>query len=200
MSRNNSREGETTGFRHGNLRFKLRPVTGINFDSGNPDNAEGIVSLKWWLRGLSSLLNVFITGAIAPAEGTIRPNYPALPGVMQVTPYSKTAGGTVLFGKPLGLVPQSIPHTFVLGAGFRQGGAGTVPVGGDYGASLGDGALIEVFLTPTEYEAVDLAGNFVLDVTADYNGAWWDVDAIQKLFGELTIDSTNILKVQTAGS
>jgi hypothetical protein len=197
MSRPANREGGTKGYQTGNLRFKLDAVIPFLFSADYPVTT-GIKTERLLLRGLSSLLNVQIHVAIRPADGMDIPAYSALPGTVQVTPFAKTKDGGMLFLKPLELVPQTIPHQFNLGGPSRQGGSGALSVGGDFGTSGGDGALIEVVIDPADYAAGSLEGALNVFVEADYNGQWWDIDAIQTLFGQLALSGNDPTRIHTA--
>ncbi len=197
MGRPANREGGASGYQTGNLRFKLDAIIPFLLSSAYPATT-GIKTQRLILNGLSSLLNVQIHVAIRPAEGIDRPDYPALPGTVQVTPFAKTKDGGIMYLKPLGLVPQTIPHQFDLGGPNRQGGSGALPVGGNFGTSGGDGALIEVVIDPAEYAGGPLEGALNVFVEADYNGQWWDIDAIQTLFGQLRISGNDPIRIHTA--
>ncbi len=197
MGRPANREGGATGYQTGNLRFKLDAIIPFLFSSAYPAST-GIKTQRLILKGLNSNLNVQIHVAIRPPQGMDRPNYPGLPGTVQVTPFAKTKDGGVMFLKPLGLVPQTIPHQFDLGGPSRQGGSGPLPVGGNFGTSGGDGALIEVVIDPAEWTGTVNEGALNVFVEADYNGHWWDIDAIQTLFGMLSISGDDPVRIQTA--
>jgi hypothetical protein len=70
-------------------------------------------------------------------------------------------------------------------------------VGGDFGTSGGDGALIEVVIDPADYAGVIMEGALNVFVEADYNGQWWDIDAIQTLFGQLVLTGNDPTRIHT---
>lgn len=195
MAENNSRQGGSSSWKQGILK---RPLPEICVFAMMPSNllAPPAPTAGLWLRGLNPNLTVRIAVALSGTGQRDRPVYPALPGTANITPYTMTTSGQVLFQRPLTLAPQTLPATAVLGPGYRQGDDAANP---DYGASGADGALIEVSIDPTQYATLGTTANLLVTVTGDYTGHWWDVEAIVKLLGALEISSADPIVISTGG-
>ncbi len=189
MSRTSSSQGEASSYRYGRLKRRLPGAVLFRFAASELPNT-GVFTKKVRLEGLSSLLNVSIACGLQQGEGGTPVVYPAAPGTIQVTPFVNPPDiRAPLPIKPLTLVPQTLPHGFAIAGGFAVNG-GTFPLMGQFGMCLADGADIEVTVDAAEYQGTGLAASMILVCAAEYNGSWWDVDAIENLLGDFRVSGT----------
>ncbi len=196
MSLTSSRQGETTSWVYGGLRRRLPAGTAFTFVNGGEGGASGVITKRCRLLGVNTLLNIGIAAAIVADEGRAKVIYPALPGTINVIPFVKPPDTGFLFMQPLSFVPQNIPRMFVLAAGFDPNG-GPFPLEGVNGLGFCDGADIEITVDAAQYVGAKLDGDLVLQVTADYNGHWWDTATISNLLGGLSVTELKPDKINT---
>jgi len=198
MSANANRQGGTNSYKQGVLKRPLPPVTVFSFQpAGTGVAVETTAKLR--LRGLSPNFNVIVSAGIVQAGGSVNvePQYPPLPGSLKVTPYQQTADGTILYLKDLTLAPQILPASYTLGPGLNIGATADNP---DYGVNIADGAIIRVTVDPAPYLPLTLSGTIIVAVTATYNGDWFDIQTIEQMISQLTIDSGTPIPIATAGA
>jgi hypothetical protein len=195
MSRT-SNQGETTSYRYGGLKRKLDASTCFRFVT-EESPASGVITKRLRLRGVSSLLNISIAAALMGSEGSPEPTYPANPGTINLIPWVNPPDiKQPMYLKPATLIPQSIPHAFAIAGGFVVNG-GPFPLMGQYGTCVCDGADIEIQVDAAEYVGSGLTAQLVVVCAAEYNGSWWDVEAIERLLGEFNVNDIKAALVST---
>jgi hypothetical protein len=159
---------------------------------------QAITTSRLKLNGLSPNLNISIAAGVVYTDGGFVRYYPANPGTLNIIPFQETSDRFKILLKPLTLTPPVLPCAFGLGAGWRIGGN---LVNTELGINQADGCLVEITIDPAGYVGEPIAGNLIVSVNAEYNGSWWDVEAISRLIGAVNISGTDkILRVQSAGS
>lgn len=158
----------------GNLQRNFKRVILGVMDNGSSDSSS--VTQRVWLRNLSKNVSLLVqTGFVNTASTqNLVPTYPALPGTLQITPVTQGDGSDqYLYGNPVFSTPAFT-------------GALTIPNGWEW-QSVSPLAAIDVTVNPTPWPTAT-AGMFVLDVIAEFTGAWWDAQAVAQLLNKITVE------------
>ncbi len=182
-------QGNTTGYTKGDLIRRLPQITIATFAPSSGD-AEGIVTFRVKVQGLSRLLAIDIGIGIAPEEGQDQVLYPVNPGTVQITPVMRREGNPALALKPALLVPALVPVLFTISEGYLAGGDQGVPL-------TGDEAWLDIVLDPLEYVDSGIIGRMLVEVTGTYVGGIMDPKIIEHVLGQLRVNDSTSLRFQT---
>ena len=176
----------TAGWKEGNLRRYLQSVAIFQLDPTT--GPEGGNTQRLWLTGLSAVLKVQIACGMIPAGdgGNNTPfAWPAGGGTLQLYPCTKfpDVGQRHVFLRPVFQDPTNVTNT---NAPLAQ----ELPFGWEGAFTLADDVLIEVILNQGNWSGSALAGSIVVQVVVEYNGAWWDIAAIEKAMGKVNLMGT----------
>lgn len=184
----NTQEGGTQAFRVGSLKRRLKTIPLLNF---NPVGATTINSgqvYRLLLTGLNGTLNIAIMVGIEGTNGSvIRPaSVPAGGGTVQLTPINlfPDAAGKV-YGREIFQDPTATDNQ-------DHALAQDIPFGWE-GSTEAD--QVEIAVTVNTIDAVEhliwgsssITGRLVCQVTVEYNGQWWDEQAIQYAISQVTL-------------
>ena len=199
MARNSDRQGGADSWKYGVLKRPLPPITLIQFGNFTFDEpqllgSEAVLTVR--LHGVNANLALSIAAAIVLEGSNQKPDYIPLPGTLSVIPWTHTANGDYLYMDPLTISPKPLPAWFAMGVGTSVGGTAGNP---DFGSPLADGCDINLTIDGAEYDGTEIQGQVMLQVTATYNGNWWDIDTIMKLFGDLRMDQPTKYRIRTSG-
>jgi len=191
MGKDFSREGGTTGPGTGNISRWLDPVTAFSLTSnGSGETGELTAIIK--LKGMNPNLIAEVGTSIIPPDGGNQVLYPASPGTIACYPIYKHTRTAQSYMRPLRLTPPSIPWQYVLGAGHVSGGDDLI-------ASGGSEYEFRIVVDTTQYSNTNIDGGLVVLAKVTYNGHWWDVEAIQRLIGAVTLEGANPVAIETGG-
>jgi hypothetical protein len=189
MNRPNTQEGGTTAIFAGSLKRRLKAVPLAIFnnapESGNIDNGT---TFRLLLKGLNGILNVHIAVGIEGATGVVRPSQvPAGGATMQLTPINnfpdvaKKVYLREVFQDPTATDNEDHPL------------AVDIPFGWE-GSTEADQIEIEVIVNTigvdegTVWENSNINGRLICEVAIEYNGSWWDVEAVQYALSQVTLE------------
>lgn len=202
MNRPNTQEGGTTAIFQGSLKRRLKGIPLVRFSS----SAEGTSlaatqNFRLLLKNLSGDLNVQIAAGInaTGSGGPIRPNqYPA-PGTafatLQLTPINNFPDANQkvylrpVFQDPALPQQQNNP--------LPQ----DIPFGWEFDSRC-DEVEIDVFVTAAGWLNTNVNGLLTVEITIEYNGEWWDAQAISYALSQVTLlgGPTEIAVVNTGGA
>lgn len=187
------------GFKQGNLKRQLEtiPLFPLNAAFASP-SGEGtnFITKRIWLRGLQGNLKLLIAcGVSDPDNHSSTPYpYPATPGTMQLYPTTKFGDASKILLRPVFQDPTNVLN---VNAPLPQ----QIPFGWEGSFTETDEVMIEVIVNTFAWLGTNLTGTICVQVTVEYNGAWWDVDAFQYALGnvQLTGDEATIIGTLSGG-
>lgn len=187
-----SREGGTTGPGTGNISRWLDPVTVFTLSTTASGGQTGELIAKIKLKGLSPNLIAEVGTSIIPPDGGDQPIYPVNPGTVAAYPIYKHTRTSDSFMRPLRLTPPPIPWQYIIGGGYTSGADDLIAAGGNE-------YELRVSLDSADYQASGIDGGLTVLVRVTYNGNWWDVEAIQRLLGAVTLEGVDPITIETGG-
>ncbi len=179
----------TEGWKNGNLRRYLPSVAVFTLDSTTAQSAD-VQTRRLWLTGLSANLRVQVScGAIRNDDGGNNDPFvwPAGGGSMQIYPVTKfpDIGQRRIFLRPVFQDPTNTTNT---NAPLAQ----ELPFGWEGEFTLGDDLMIEVSLDGAIFFNTQIDGQVIVQVAVEYNGAWWDIEAISKAMGKVNLQGVSM--------
>jgi hypothetical protein len=200
----NAQSGGTQGFRFGDLKRRLPAIPLFNLASAPGETVpllETTETQRLILKGLSGVLNVHIGVGVEGADGVVRPtDIPAGASTMQLRPIllfpdvAKKVYMREVFQDPTLVGTDNANHPLPV----------DIPFGWE-GSTEADQIEIEVITDPALWIAGEgftpLNGRIVCEVTIEYNGQWWDQQAIQQGISQVTLEgpSNTSLTILTEG-
>lgn len=196
----NTQEGGTTGVFAGSLKRRLKAIPLVRMDaSGAASTIPDGTTFRLLLTGLNGTLNIHIAVGIEGTTGVVRPSdVPAGGATMQLTPINlfpdvaKKVYLREVFQDPTATDNQNHPLAMDIPFGWE-------------GATEADQVEIEVTVNLTDDEegsiwgASLISGRMIAEVTVEYNGNWWDVEAIQFALSQVQLQGEPQL-LQTIGT
>jgi hypothetical protein len=178
------------GFRRGSLRRHMSPIKVADMTTGLADTGINVTLL---LKNLSSDLNILIAlGAVGTDQKPVRPNqYPANPGNLQLTPKLRLEEMPPLWMRPVFQDPT-------LASNQNHPLPQDIPFGWE-GSTNSDEVEIGIVVPQGVWAAIAVTGSLILGVTLDYNGQWWDTQAVQYALSIPTLTTIAPGYIQTGG-
>lgn len=188
-NRPNTQEGGTTGVFAGSLKRRLKAIPLAIFNSAaETGNIVNGTVFRLLLKGLNGILNVHVAVGIEGATGVVRPSQvPAGGATMQLTPINnfpdvaKKVYLREVFQDPTATDNQDHPL------------AVDIPFGWE-GSTEADQIEIEVTVNTLGGDETDvwadslINGRLICEVAVEYNGSWWDVEAVQYALSQVTLE------------
>ena len=176
----NTQEGGETGVFVGSLKRRLKAIPLARFiNTGESGTITSETMFRLLLTGLNGTLNVHIAVGIEGDTGFVRPSdVPAGGATMQLTPinlFPEVAKKVYLrevFQDPTATDNQNHPLAVDIPFGW-EGSTEADQVEIEVTVNIVDDAEAEIWTDS------NIAGRLVCEVTVEYNGNWWDVQAAQ---------------------
>jgi hypothetical protein len=195
-------DGGTSSVKLGSLKRRLKPVLIIGLSSAGGRGDISATS-RLLLKGLSGNLNVQIACGVVGLDGKpIRPDqYPAADmGTIQVTPVNNFPENQ---GK-LYLRPAFQDPTSTDGANHPL--PQNLPYGYEF-STRADEVEIDIVIpesgeAASAWQGTNISGNIFCQVTVEYDGQWWDVEAVRLALGQVTLngqDNNDIINTGGGG-
>ncbi len=184
MSNSGNQQG-TEGFKAGNLKRQLEtiPIAMLDATVSGDDEASDLTQ-RLWLTGLNGNLKVMIACGVQSDEFSSMPfPYVADPGTIQLYPCTKFPDSQKVFLRPVFQDPTNVLN---VNAPLPQ----QIPYGWEAQFTEADQVMIEVIIHAAQWATQNVTGNIVVQVTVEYNGAWWDVDAIEYVMGQVQLNGS----------
>lgn len=198
-----TRAGGTDSYRRGVLKRRLDSQLFANLSGGNVPVNPPTETARFKLQGLEGTLKVQIAaGFQSPSGAYLDPNVVAqqIPSgtiTMQLTPITRFGDGQVMAGRPVfqdptlpvnsnNPLPMDLPFTWEF-----------TTESDEVWIDLVCTKNISTFQLPAGYDPLYA----ILNATVEYNGAWWDTQAIRFSLSQVTLTNVNnIILITTAGS
>lgn len=194
----NTQEGGTTAVLVGSLKRRLKslPIVHLSSTSAETPIDTPTATGRFLLKNLNGDLNVHVALGVVPTEGMpLRPSgYPAagtLAATLQLTPINNFPDGVKMYLRPVfqnPALPQQENHPL----------AQEIPFGWEFQTEA-DEVEIEVLITVAPWLATNINGNICIQVTVEYNGQWWDVEAVNYALSQVVLQEGFIGAIATSG-
>lgn len=173
----------TEGFKRGNLKRQLESIPIALFSSAIPGNAEaGSITQRIWLTGLNGNLKVIVACGMQSEKFSSTPfPWPSGGGTLQLYPVTKFGDALKIFLRPVFQNPASVTN---VNAPLPQ----ELPYGWEGPFTEVDQVMIEVVIQAGQWVGLNLNGTLTVQVAVEYNGAWWDIDAIEYVMGQVQLN------------
>jgi hypothetical protein len=164
--------GAGNSINHGDLKRRLPTIRLLDMDGTLDTAPTGTLTFRLLLKNLSDCLDFQIAVAIEGADGTLfePTDYPALPGTMQLIPLTNFPDARKLALRPVFQDPTSVTN---VNAPLPQ----AIPFGWNDTAET-DEVILDVSIDISQYDSTDITGTLVAQAMVEYNGNWWDVEAV----------------------
>lgn len=176
------------GFKIGNLRRELDTVAIANITGANLGAGTRTVSLD--LSHLSGQLKLSISVGFDAGTNKLVA-IPATGATFQITPYNQFKDGYKVYGRPVFQDPTNTTNT---NAPQPQ----QVPFSWEGSFTMASGAQIDVTFNLANWGAAPL-GTIVVQVALEYDGHWWDVQAIEYALSQPILQQKDPITVGTGG-
>lgn len=184
MSRNSQ---GTDGFRHGSLKRHVNTVRLVQFDDTSVANVTGDARFTLLLKNLNDSLNFQVSVAIynddntpfKPDDGTASEtgDYPLAPGVVQLVPVTNYPDAPKTWLRPVFQNPANVLNE-------NDPLPQDIPFGWNDAAET-DEVEVVVVIPRSSYAGTGIKGALVAQAMVEYNGQWWDVDAISNMLSQV---------------
>ena len=175
--------GGTNGVLKGNLKAREVSANVARISPG--ESGEGNVTVSCTLKGLSSVLNVFVGvgGYQEDSFGNmvaLPPSlFPATAGTIQITPQSNFPDRPLVQFRPIFQdpsqpsnenhpLPQALPYS--------------INFPGEC-----DEAVIDIVLNQAAWDGTGITGGITIQVMVEYVGPWWDAQAVVLAIGQVSL-------------
>jgi hypothetical protein len=200
-NRPNTQEGGTTGVFAGSLKRRLKAIPLAQLSGTAEGSIQTETTMRLLLTGLNGTLNVHIAVGIEGNSQFIRPSdVPSGGATMQLTPINlfpdvaKKVYLREVFQDPTATDNQNHPLPVDIPFGWE-------------GSTEADQIEIEVTIHITNdseepiWTESGIFGRLMCEVTVEYNGAWWDVEAIQYALSQVQLqgEPATLGSIATAG-
>ena len=190
----NTRNPGASGYKVGELKEWLDPVPIITLDA-NAIGADttGIITSRVLISGLSGSLMCHVgCGMVIPGSNN-QVVYPPSPGTMQLIPISHPPRQPRMHLRPVFQNPAGP-------AGTSNPLAENIPFGWDFSTEA-DEVMVEVVVDRGTWNLNYLGANGSIQVhfAIEFNGNWWDVDAIQRVISKVRMQQSGIEHIRIAG-
>jgi hypothetical protein len=168
------REGGPQVFKKGSLKRRLPIVTVAQLSLTDSSGPAGVQSRRLLLKNLNADLKVHIVGAVVSANGNtpvLPASVPAGAATMQLTPKVISGDSVPMYLRPVFQDPtlaQNQNHPL----------AQDLPFGWEFSTNADD-VEIEIIITPALWVNANILGKVLVMVDIEYDGAWWDIKAVE---------------------
>lgn len=173
----------TEGYKRGNLKRQLESIPIATISSAVAGDVEGQnITKQLWLTGLNGNLKVLVACGIQSQQFTSQPfPWPSGGGgTLQLYPVTKFGDALKVFLRPVFQDPASVDNN---NAPLPE----QLPFGWEGAFTEVDQVMIEVVVQVGNWAGTTLNGVITVQVTVEYNGAWWDIDAISYVMGQVQL-------------
>lgn len=179
----NVSEGGTHGVLIGALKRRLKTITIARLSTSEGTTLGVSANSRLLLKNLNGVLNVQLAVGVLSVSGSpLRPSqYPAAGtafGTVQLTPINNFPDGNQkIYLRPVfqdPAQPQQENHPLPQ----------DIPFGWEF-ETRADEVEIDVLLTADGWQSSGINGNIVVQATVEYNGSWWDQQAISYALGQV---------------
>jgi hypothetical protein len=187
----NTQVGGTDSFQSGSLKRRMPAVEVARMD---PTIISGPLALpqtvRLLLKNLYGVLDIQIACGLAGIDGTrVRPtNYPPSPGTLQITPLNNFPDTGPTYLRPLFQDPAAASNE-------NHPLPQDLPFGWEFDTRA-DQCEIEVVIN-NSWGLTGLNGRLLVEVSLEYDGAWWDNKSIQYAMGQVNMDQVQSVLVGT---
>lgn len=176
--------GDSDSFKRGSLKRRLPTIRLAQLSSGASGNPEAQpVTYKLRLVGLTGQLNVSINAGVVSANDTdtiYAEDYPALPGTVQLVPNTNFPDSRKMYLRPVFQDPTSLTN---IDAQLPQ----ELPYGWEDYSTQADEVEIRVTFNPGAWFDGQLNGYLQVQVTIEWNGNWWDAEAVERAIARVKV-------------
>jgi hypothetical protein len=187
----------TEGFKKGNLKRQLESVAIVRFDGNHGGDSEASdVVAQLWLTGLNGNLKVMVACGVQSQDYSSQPfPWVAGGGTIQLYPCTKFGDALKIFLRPVFQDPSISPPD-----NSNHPLPEELPYGWEVQFTEADQVMIEVTIAASQWAAANVSGEVTVQVAVEYNGAWWDISAIEYVMGQVQLQGAgDVPTIGTAG-
>lgn len=172
-------QGGTTGFEYGNLKRQLADVTLFYIKSSVPaGGGETTYQNSVRLKGLSGVLKLGVAATYVDNKSNNQQLPAPLPGaVCQIVPINKTTMANAGWLRPVFQDPTVTDNS-------NAPLPAQLPVGWEGSFTTATDMEVQVSITDNAFINTGLDGRIVVQITVEYDGKWWDIQAIERAIGQ----------------
>jgi len=168
------REGSPNAIKFGSLKRRLPIVTIAQLSLTDSSGPATVQTRRLLLKNLNADLKVHIVGAVVSAQG----NTPVRPSSVPVNAATIQLIPKVIAGDSVPMYLRPVFQDPALAQNENHPLAQDLPFGWEFSTNADD-VEIEIIVTPALWVTANIEGKVLVMVDVEYDGAWWDIKAVQ---------------------